>query len=213
MSKYRIDHINPSEENAQIITELRHIDLRNAGMSRYDANEFADPLNDSHVECQFERLRDYPERYIGATAIRCSELVGFCEIYEWKAADQLRYSRGIERLAMLAIANFGDDQLRGKPIGIHEMAVDGDIDDRYDIVSRLLDEAISIAGSHEVRIAKYKNDTFEPPLLRRGFESTGKYGIVNGVNQQLYSRPPYIPVAHRDIRTPINIFQKSVIIA
>ena len=187
-SSFRIDSIEPSEQNARSIVSLTNADLLRAGLSETAARDFADVDNDAHIERQVAKLATHPEQYLGAIAV--NELIGFVKYAEWNRADQVPFVPGvIKPLAQRALFKSGDIHLEGLPQGIHGLVVDGaDIYARF-VGMYLLKDALSLAGGHETRVARYEGDPMNYVIRENGFIPTGKRGNVLGINQELYVRP------------------------
>ena len=193
MPEFIINHIDPSTENASVIVKLKSNELKRNGIPLSRVNEIANPNDKSHIENQLKRLQDYPERYLGAIALNSGDLVGYSNTSEWTARDQFPFSHGVERFALAAMINFLGNRLQGEPLGIHELVIGGEENERNKIVDVLLNRAIEVAESREIRIAQCNDKTIFPSLGEYGFESTKKHAAFPDGLKLLCVRPPYVP--------------------
>jgi hypothetical protein len=195
-SEYYLNHLYDMSENVKDILALVRNDLGRAGLTGCQIDKIADCNNQKCVEKQQSKLQDPRVRYIGAYALKNDSLVGFSRIGEWLGRDQLPYSSGFEYISTVFSLSLFEGKLTGEPLGIHELVVDdidGDEQGRRKVIDMLLDKAIEIAESREVRLTHYDDSAVLASMSERGFEKTKKYhGTETGL-RQLFVRPPYIP--------------------
>ena len=187
--EFDIYHIYPSVENAKAVIDLRYSDLRRAGLSFKRAEELANSENEHHVERQVKNLEEYPERYLGAVALGNGDWVGYSNVSEWTAEDQLPFCDSVERFARKAMIKCMGNRLIGKPLGIHELVVVDDVSARKEILDELFNRAIEVAESSEIYTAQYDDEIILRSLYENGFKSTGKYCDLPNGFRELYIRP------------------------
>lgn len=168
--------IESSAENAEAIINLRYDDLRRAGLSAENAEEIANPDNESHVERQVKELDEYPRRYLGATAIKSGDLVAFSKTREWSNNDIKPFLRSERILGAIGLWLFKslnwftrEPDVVEHPIYIEELVVAGDVSERKDIIDALVDRAIEIADFDEAYVAIYKDRNIIKSLQKNEF--------------------------------------------
>jgi len=186
--EFYLNHISASAENAGDIIRLRYKDLLRAGLSPSEAKLVADPDNENHVERQIYLLDEFPERYLGAIALKSDRMVGYSNISEWTLSDQLPFCGFVEQLAMRAMIKCGYNRSLEHPLGIQELVVDK-VHGRKEIIDVLVDRAIQIAETSEIRTAQYDDRTVFSSLQDNSFVPTkGRKDLPNGL-RRLYIRP------------------------
>ncbi len=187
--KFGITHIYPSVENAKDIVDLRYGGLVRSGMPYEKAEQMSSSDNEEHVEKQLKHLEDYPERYLGVIAVGSGDWIGFSNVSEWTIEDHLPYCSGIEHFALKSLKRFADNQLLGRPLGIHELVVVDDAKQRRDILDSLLSRAIEMAETKEVYTAQYDDAVVLRSLYENRFMSASERKVVPDDSKHLYKRP------------------------
>ena len=192
----RVDSIAATLDNARKIQKFTLQDLLRMGMPRELAVTYADSVNPQLVEQQRLNLDEYPGRYLGATAIRGGEILGFTKLNTWRASDEVGASSGLRKLEYRVRAKMGN-RMPEMTLGIFALIADNTLDQgfRQMILAKLVDRAVERADTTltgaALRICLTPDDPAINILERVGFEPTGIKGTpIADIVQEIYSRQP-----------------------
>jgi hypothetical protein len=204
MPDIAIGPIYPSRDNAESILNLRNDDYQKSGIDSKLAFEMANSKSPNHLKRQIDALQRYPERYLGAVALKNGDLVGFSSIGEWTAKDRLPFSRGIiEKYILFMTVNFVGSRTMDEPFGIHELVVSGEVEERREIIKELIQQAVSVAESRKVYTAQCDDQALDV-LWQKGFELTGNSANLHNGRRQLCVKSSYKSNVLSEIRKEVS---------
>jgi len=179
----------PIEAKARNAADIRRMVLAEAEKFSSDTSRV------KSIKDQEAALAINSHMYLG-TFDDTDRLVAFAKFNDWRRADQIAFESLGKQIRYKFDRNKSDQELPGKPMGIFALSAFEalSMDEAILATGLLVDDIIEEAGDHQIRMARYAHTpSFDPSWWatnRRGFESTGKFGHVNGVLQELAIHDP-----------------------
>ena len=197
MSEFTLSSIEPTREQAKHMVSMTYIDLVTAGHRM--PFTYANPENKKHIERQYVKISDHPERYIGA--YKGDRITGFIKFNEWNMADQLPFESFYER-AMHRLHLHRTGELPHHPIGIFALTAhpleSGGAVKASEVRTELLRSVLEGNDDREIRISHYEEDIALKATTAAGFYGTGQSGRVAGIRQSLFVRPSLADIVSQD---------------